>query len=392
MVNQSFDLQLQEVKSHYDAGDFDLAHRRLLDSVIETAHMPAFQQALSYCDWLEENEKRVSREEVRFKAVELLSRLAAIPVQDGWNNNSLLSADNISKQYANGNFSLKDVTLSLNKGEIIGLVGENGNGKTTLMRLLSSELLPDHGSLQYHFAGDKTELYDLRAQLLYVPQRIPRWWGSLMENLQFTVAHQSVKPADNLLWAEIMVARLGLRPYKNLSWTRLSSGYRTKFELAKNLLRNPQILLLDEPLANLDINAQQTVLQDLKFLSRSISRPFGMMISSQHIYEVEKVSDKIVFLKNGQPTYQSQAAAETGKETVVEHLVLEIEATADRNELVDVLAQLQVEKIQYNGNVFIVYFPGNITMSTALATLAASNIEINAVRNISRSSRRFFAN
>jgi len=390
MQHTLYENQLQEVHEHYNAGDFDLAHRRLLDCVIETADMPLFEKALIYCEWLDANGESSGKDAIRSKAFELLELLRNASILDGWQgNNQLLTATDISKRYSKGNFALNNIDVSLSKGEIIGLVGENGNGKTTLMRLLNGELKAEQGKLNYHFAKNDS-LYELRSKLLYVPQRIPRWWGSLMENLQFTLAQHGVKDKNNLLWAEIMVARLGLRPYKNLSWTRLSSGYRTRFELAKTLLRNPQILLLDEPLANLDINAQQTILQDLKFLSGSISRPFGMMISSQHIYEVEKVSDSIIFLKNGQAQYQQQLSS-VGEEAP-KQLALEMEANADRNEIAAAFAELPVEKLQYNGNVFIVYFQAGTSMQQVLNALANNTVEVIYLRDISNSSRRFFAN
>ncbi|MBV4357090.1 ABC transporter ATP-binding protein [Pinibacter aurantiacus] len=390
MQHTLYENQLQEVHGHYNAGDFDLAHRRLLDCVIETADMPLFEKALTYCEWLDANGESSGKETIRSKAFELLETLQHASIIDGWKeSNQLLTATDISKKYSKGNFALNNIDVSLSKGEIIGLVGENGNGKTTLMRLLNGELKAEQGKLDYHFAKNDS-LYELRSKLLYVPQRIPRWWGSLMENLQFTLAQHGVKDKNNLLWAEIMVARLGLRPYKNLSWTRLSSGYRTRFELAKTLLRNPQILLLDEPLANLDINAQQTILQDLKFLSGSISRPFGMMISSQHIYEVEKVSDSIIFLKNGHAQYQQQLSAVS--EDAPKQLVLEMEASADRNVIAAAFAELPVEKIQYNGNVFIIYFQAGTSMQQVLSALANNSVEVTYLRDISNSSRRFFAN
>lgn len=391
MQQTLYENQLQEVQSHYNAGDFDLAHRRLLDCVIETANMPLFEKALTYCEWLDENGESSEKDVIRSKAFELLETLQQnASISDGWqDNDQLLTATDISKKYAKGNFSLNNISVSLSKGEIIGLVGENGNGKTTLMRLLNGELKAEQGKLDYHFAKNDS-LYQLRSKLLYVPQRIPRWWGSLMENLQFTLAQHGVKDKDNLLWAEIMVARLGLRPYRNLSWNRLSSGYRTRFELAKTLLRNPQILLLDEPLANLDINAQQTILQDLRFLSGSISRPFGMMISSQHIYEVEKVSDRIIFLKNGHAQYQQQLSVVN--EDAPKQLVLEMEANAGRDAIAATFESLSVEKIQYNGNVFIIYFQSGTTMVQVLNALANNTVEVIYLRDISNSSRRFFAN
>lgn len=70
-----------------------------------------------------------------------------------------------------------------------------------------------------------------------------------------------------------------------------------RFELARMLLRKPKILLIDEPLANLDILAQQTILDDFRNIAGSPYRPIAIVLSSQQLYEVEKTSQQVVFLK-----------------------------------------------------------------------------------------------
>ncbi|MND55027.1 Aliphatic sulfonates import ATP-binding protein SsuB [compost metagenome] len=389
----SFNEQIVEVRRHYNSGDFDLAHRRLLDCVIETADTTLFKQALSYCEWYEQSIASVAKDEISTKAVELLTLIEKIgPLDSSTNQKELLTVKSLSKQYAKSNFELNDIDFTLSAGEVIGLVGENGNGKTTLLRLLAAELYPDSGLINYSFANNVHD-YELRSKLVYVPQRIPRWWGSLMDNLNFTLTQQGIKGSDNLLWAEMIVARLGLRPFRHLSWNRLSSGYRTRFELAKTLLRAPKVLLLDEPLANLDINAQQTVLQDLKFLSRSASRPFGILLSSQHIYEVEKVSDKIIYLEHGKPKYQQLNGQKIDEESKpVYELIIELETPATRESVEKTFRDLSPNHLKYNGNVYIVSFSPEQTMGAVLQSIAQHQLEIIYLRNISQSSRRFFTN
>lgn len=383
----SYQHHLREVYSHYEANDHDLALRRLLDCVIETRNPALFRETLSYCDWLDAhgNEDRAA---ARDKALQLLEKLGNISITASPDLHSrILATDGVSKAYANGDFRLSELNMELHGGEIIGLVGENGNGKTTLLRLLARELLPDQGKISYHFNPAPGNDYDLKTRLVYIEQRIPRWYGSLMDNLQFALAHYGMKGTENLLWAELMIARIGLRPYRRHSWNRLSSGYRTRFEIAKTLLRQPRVLLLDEPLANLDLISQQTILQDLKFMSRSITAPFGMVLSSQHIYEVEKVSDKIIFLKKGVPQYQQQA---TQQEETSAPLIFELETEASRETIQEAFAALALEKIQFNGGVYVLHFGSHTAAPSVLHALAQAQVPVVYLRNISHSSRRFF--
>lgn len=118
----------------------------------------------------------------------------------------------------------------------------------------------------------------------------------MYENLQFTASCYGYKPEENNLVVDLVMTRLGLRKFRSYKWNGLSSGYKMRFELARMLLRKPQILLIDEPLANLDILAQQTVLDDFKHIANSPFRPIAIVLSSQQLYEVE-TSSQVVFLK-----------------------------------------------------------------------------------------------
>src|SRR5690606_22151851 len=124
---------------------------------------------------------------------------------------------------------------------------------------------------------------------VFIPQRIPKWYGLLKDNLHFSAAIAGLTGAENELMVDFMLERLNLTQYALLTWEQISSGYRTRFELARILLQKPQLLILDEPLANLDINAQQTILNDLRFITKSAYNPMGILLSSQQLHEVEKV-------------------------------------------------------------------------------------------------------
>lgn len=389
----TFAAHLAEVRAHYAARDYNLAYRRLLDAAIETRQPHIFKAVLAYADWLEAHEA-APLETATSKALDVLAQIESAGVADmPTGSPHILSVQNLSKRYASGAFSLSDVSLELNEGGIIGLVGENGNGKTTLLRLLATELRPDSGTIRYPFISDADDDYDLKTRLIYIEQRIPKWWGSLMDNLQFALAHYGLHGGDNLLWAQLMIARLGLRPFRNHTWARLSSGYRTRFELAKTLLRQPKILLLDEPLANLDILSQQTILQDLRFMARSITAPFGMLLSSQHIYEVEKVSDSIIFLKNGKPQYGGMPVAEgEAVPQAAAPLIYELEISGRREDLEQAFKDTGLMSLHFNGGVFIAQFSGGTAEGDVLNALAGSGIGLLYLRNITHSSRRFFLN
>ena len=386
-MDQLFNERLQEVAHYYKSGDHQLGLRRMLDAALETRQAAIFEKTLAFCD----RSETIKDEALISEALQLIESIGAAGVAKmPLRTESTVVVKGIGKSYSKGNFKLSPVDLELQPGQIAGLVGENGNGKTTLLRILAGELNPDMGEITFKFGTPARNPYEKRTVLAFVQQRIPRWWGTLTDNLHFTAAQYGLKGKENELWVEMIIARLGLRPYKALSWKSISSGYRTRFELARTLLRKPEVLLLDEPLANLDIISQQTILQDLRFLAQSSTHPMSIVLSSQQIYEVEKVSDKIVFLKQGSPIYQDLKKENTVSDTGL--ALFEIETTASRDELLAAFASLPLNQVQFNGGIFIATFSSGVTAAGVMNALSAASFEVSYFRNISQSSRRFFAN
>jgi ABC-2 type transport system ATP-binding protein len=207
----------------------------------------------------------------------------------------------------------------------------------------------------------------------------------LKTNLKFAATHYGIKGEENELIVLMMIIRFGLWKYRNHNWDELSSGYKMRFELARTFLRSPKLLLLDEPLANLDVLAQQLILEDLKNLSQSLSNPLGIILSSQQLFEVEKISDKILFLKNGAPTHLSNANEEEEQLTV-----LELDILDSREELNAALDSLVGHEIKFNGGTYLVSLPVKNGMNQILQALVNHNIQIRYVRDISQSTRRLF--
>ncbi len=301
----------------------------------------------------------------------------------------LLRIEQVTKKYRKGGFSFGPVSIDLHQGEIVGLVGENGNGKTTLLRLLAGELKPDSGSITYDFSYKN--LYERRTKLIYIPQRNKDWRGSLLDNLRFTASSYGLKGDENQYLVELIIARMGLRAYRHLSWEQLSSGYKMRFELARMLLRKPRLLFIDEPLANLDIIAQQTILNDLRELSGTPYRPMGVVLSSQQLYEVEKSSDWVLFLKNGKMGLDAM-----DKETYpmvesdIHKRIVEIEAALSYDEIHQVLAKLQLEKLQQVGGTYVAIFPESIAVTELFRLFHEESVSVTYFRDISNSTRRFF--
>ena len=225
-------------------------------------------------------------------------------------NDLIFEGKFLGKTFKSSGFQLKDVNLELRLGEITSVVGENGNGKTTLFRIVVGELQHDRGSLAYPSfmdgKGPKIKWAPVKRQIAYVPQDLPSWDGSLKQVLQFEAAIHGIKSKDNDREVAYIIQRLGLEEHLQKSWRQLSGGFKLRFALARALVWKPKLLIIDEPLANLDIKTQLIILKDLRSLANSFRYPMAVLLSSQHLHEIESVSNKILFLKDGEVTFYGE--------------------------------------------------------------------------------------
>lgn len=299
----------------------------------------------------------------------------------------VFQAQQLTKAFRSGghHFQLGPIDLELRTGRIVGVVGENGNGKTTLLRQIAGLLDHDGGTLAHPHAG--TDPYRIKQTIAWIPQRSIRWQGTLLQNLRFQAAvHGILAPAneDRVLYT---LHRLGLTRFKDLTWKQLSSGYKLRFELAKMLVWRPKVLVLDEPIANLDLQAQQLFLQDLKHLAASLRDPVAVILSSQQLHEIEAVADDIIFLKNGKAVY-SGAADSFDRDR--NSNVFELRGVFQRAQLEQALGAGAILHIDDTGLIFRLTTPRTVGPQQVLKAIANADLEVSYFRDISTSTRKLF--
>ncbi|CAA6820573.1 MAG: ABC transporter ATP-binding protein [uncultured Sulfurovum sp.] len=304
---------------------------------------------------------------------------------------TVFSARGIRKVYKSNsiNFSFKPIDLDLKYGEITALVGENGNGKSTLLNMISGELLQSSGTLSYpSLKGDKQkDWYQLKTQIAYIHQELPKWQGLLRDNLHFTLGINGIKNRDNIDEVDFIIHRLGLEKYTNAKWDEISGGFKLRFSLARSILRNPKLLILDEPLANLDIHTQNLFLTDLRDLTNSLKNKMSVVISSQNLYEVEAVADNIVFMSDGKATYNG-TVKDFGEDR--EENSYEVKIAISEDELLSVMESVEYINIKKNGANYIIDTTRSVTSKILLELFLAKRLEVKYFRDISKSTRKLF--
>jgi len=285
-------------------------------------------------------------------------------------------------------FKLPSIDLALRTGEVTGIVGENGNGKTTLLRIVAGDLAADGGDILYPaFQAKQGDWYAIKQQIAYMPQQVRPWNGFLRENLAFTAAIHGLRGSANDRAVDFIIHRLGLSRYAEALWSEVSGGYKLRFELARALVWRPMLLVIDEPLAHLDINTQQVFLQDIRYLTDSLKFPMTTVLSSQHLHEVESIADNIVFIRNGEALYNG-AIRDFARDR--SENLFEIGTEAPKAGIEAAIASIEGARVEDAGQYFIVHTPVHVTAVLILHLIAAHSIEIAYFRNISASTLRLF--
>ena len=203
----------------------------------------------------------------------------------------------------NDDFSIDDVTISVNKGEVVSLLGPNGSGKTTLIKCVNALLTPNQGEIIV--AGTDVRKYsrtDLARIIGYVPQSHEPSFPFTVHDvvLMGRVAHLDIfqQPStSDYKKAEVAIQTVGLERLKDKPYTQISGGERQLTLIARALAQEPQVLILDEPTAHLDFKNQILTLQIIKKLSRD--KNIAVILSLHDPNHALLFTDKTALLHGG---------------------------------------------------------------------------------------------
>ena len=203
-------------------------------------------------------------------------------------NVPLLEFCNVSKRYGSKKV-LDDLSFTLGRGGIIGLLGPNGSGKTTIIKLINGLLTPSSGEVL--ICGDKPG-HTTAKLISYLPERNSLPLGSRICDLVDFFA--DFYPDFDRLKANEMIARLKLDPKSRLH--TLSKGNREKVQLILTMSRSALLYVLDEPIGGVDPAAREFILDTI--LS-NYNEEGSILISTHLIADIERLLDDVIFLSDG---------------------------------------------------------------------------------------------
>jgi ABC-2 type transport system ATP-binding protein len=219
----------------------------------------------------------------------------AAPLAILQNSVPVLSVDSLRKSYGDAP-AVDGISFAIEPNEIVGLLGPNGAGKTTTINMILGVLEPTAGTIRiqgHDVASDRVRaLARTNFAAVYAP--LP---GNLTveENLRIFGRIYCVKPLRARI--DRAIAEFDLERFRHTKCGVLSSGEQTRVSLAKAMLNDPRLLLLDEPTASLDPAAARDIRARIREFARQAG--VGVLWTSHNMYEVEEVCDRVLFLSRG---------------------------------------------------------------------------------------------
>lgn len=258
--------------------------------------------------------------------------------------------------------ALNDVSFSVQKGEIAGFLGPNGAGKSTLMKIITTYIAPDAGTVYVNGLDIRKNAKEVKAGIGYLPEHNPLYLELYVrEYLNF---HAGIHGVGNDRIDQV-IDLVGLGDNRNKMIGQLSKGYRQRVGLAAALLHDPEVLILDEPTTGLDPNQ----LMDIRALIREIGKTKTILLSTHIMQEVEAMCDRVIIINKGKivADRELQGLLETQIQVIQVEFDLRVE-----EQLFDQLKGLKSRAVA-NGNTWNLEFDSQEDMRSQVFDLARNN-------------------
>lgn len=214
----------------------------------------------------------------------------------------MISVENVSRKY--GDFAaVDDISFTILPGEIVGLLGHNGAGKTTIMKMLTGFLEPTHGEISIYDRSISKERREIQKDVGYLPENCPVYPEmTVIDYLDYSASLHGIPSGQRKEMVAKAIARTALAEKAHQTIATLSRGYRQRAGVAQAILHDPKILVLDEPTNGLD----PTQIKQMRELIVELSENSTVIISTHILQEVQAVCDRVIIVNTGKIVVDSR--------------------------------------------------------------------------------------
>ena len=216
-----------------------------------------------------------------------------------------LSAQDLTRRHGPRLVAVSGVSLELRRGEVLGLLGHNGAGKSTTLQMLTGALPPDSGTVKICDFDLALEPELAKACIGFLPEHPPLYKDMSVDAYLLFVARLHRIPETKLAAALAQAKqRCGLQDSGNRIIGTLSKGYQQRVGIAQAIIHNPPVVILDEPTVGLD----PAQIRDIRALIRELGNSSSVILSTHLLNEVESVCDRVIILQHGRMIFSGSSA------------------------------------------------------------------------------------
>lgn len=275
-----------------------------------------------------------------------------------------LVISHLTKQYGQ-QLAVKDISFSIEKGEIVGFLGPNGAGKSTTMKIATTYLPPTNGTVHVNGFDVVKQPMEVRKIIGYLPEHNPLYLDMYVhEYLSFVCGVYGIAGTERKQRAAEMIELCGLTKEQNKKIESLSKGYRQRVGLAQALIHNPSVLILDEPTSGLDPNQ----IIEIRKLIKQISANKTVILSTHIMQEVEALCDRVIVIRQGEIVADDRLKNLLSQRDGVKILLVEWEGTIA---VADLQTLAGVRSVTQTGKSFRIVTEVNVDVRAELFRLSA---------------------
>ena len=214
----------------------------------------------------------------------------------------MIRITNLSRHY--GEFkAVDDVSFEIRRGEVVGLLGHNGAGKTTIMKMMTGYLEPTAGAINIDDLSVGKNMQAIQQRIGYLPENCPVWPEmTVIDYLEYQASLHSVAEDQRQAAVARAIRRTALKEKATHSISTLSRGYRQRVGVAQAILHDPDIIILDEPTNGLD----PTQIHQMRDLIRELAQTATVIISTHILQEVQAVCERVLIMRGGKMVVDSR--------------------------------------------------------------------------------------
>jgi len=218
------------------------------------------------------------------------------------------------KKTYNGTKALEGINMEIAEGEFFGLLGPNGAGKTTTINILTGLVRKDEGETMIFNRDTVNDYRFTRKQVGVAAQEFTQdWFFPLDKLLLFQAGYYGINKKDATDLVESLLERLGLQDKRNARIRQLSGGMKRRFQIAKALVHDPKILILDEPTAGVDVELRHELWEYFSDLHKEGKT---ILLTTHYIEEAELLCDKVAIIDSGKVISKGSPKELIGKDSV----------------------------------------------------------------------------